>query len=453
MYNFIFSLLFILVNSSSIIRLPFYRLIPQTTNINPENFPCLYFETNYYSNLTIGSNQQIIQMRLSFSNYHSFITIANYSANNIIKFDPDKSTTYKKTYGERYFALINIKKGINSKERFNLKTFDNKLINCDDIEFILATDLVYNVSGEFGMKVSTKDEQFNRLLNFSFIMNLYKSKYIRYPIFSVNFMNENKGEIIMGNTPDNYSNLDIDTYKYTYAPFNNDGYFWGFKDLVSYLDNKRINIKLEYAEFQIESNIIIPVINYIQKINETFFNSLVNTKCIFVNDNNYFHFYHCDKDINLTNFPIININQKDINYSFELTSNDLFEDIGDRKYFLVNFANNTENKWILGKPFLKKYNFTYNYDSKTVGLFFGTKDKTENDPKKFNEVWIYVIVSVVIILILIGVIVIIVKKIPRKKRANELEENFDYKENKNEENSNVEDNENNSNKNALGIDD
>ena len=453
MYNFIFSLLFILVNSSSIIRLPFYRLIPQTTNINPENFPSLYFETNYYSNLTIGSNQQIIPMRLSFSNYHSFITIANYSANNIIKFDPDKSTTYKKTYGERYFALINIKKGINSKERFNLKTFDNKLINCDDIEFILATDLVYNVSGEFGMKVSTKDEQFNRLLNFSFIMNLYKSKYIRYPIFSVNFMNENKGEIIMGNTPDNYSNLDIDTYKYTYAPFNNDGYFWGFKDLVSYLDNKRINIKLEYAEFQIESNIITPVINYIQKINETFFNSLVNTKCIFVNDNNYFHFYHCDKDINLTNFPIINIYQKDINYSFELTSNDLFEDIGDRKYFLVNFANNTENKWILGKPFLKKYNFTYNYDSKTVGLFFGTKDKTENDPKEFNKVWIYVIVSVVIILILIGVIVIIVKKIPRKKRANELEENFDYKENKNEENSNVEDNENNSNKNALGIDD
>ena len=104
MYNFIFSLLFILVNSSSIILLPFYRLIPQTTNINPENFPSLYFETYYYSNLTIGSNQQIIPMRLSFSNYHSFITIANYSANNIIKFDPDKSTTYKKTYGERYFA-------------------------------------------------------------------------------------------------------------------------------------------------------------------------------------------------------------------------------------------------------------------------------------------------------------------------------------------------------------
>ena len=75
------------------------------------------------------------------------------------------------------------------------------------------------------MKVSTKDEQFNRLLNFIFIINLYKNKYIRHPIFSVNFMNENKGEIIIGNTPDNYSNLYIDTYKYAYAPFNNYEYF------------------------------------------------------------------------------------------------------------------------------------------------------------------------------------------------------------------------------------
>ena len=28
------------------------------------------------------------------------------------------------------------------------------------------------------VKVSTKDEQFNRLINFSFIMNLYKNKYL-----------------------------------------------------------------------------------------------------------------------------------------------------------------------------------------------------------------------------------------------------------------------------------
>ena len=312
-----------------------------------------------------------------------------------------------------------------------------------------------NISGDLGMKASTKEEQFNRLMKFNFIINLHKNNYIKHEIFSINFFDENKGEIMIGNTPDDYSNLDIDTYKYTYIPVNKDGYFWGFKDLVSYLDNKRINIKQEYAEFLIESNVITHVINYIKKINETFFKSLVNNnKCIFVNNNDYFHFYHCDKNINLTNFPVINIYQKDINYTFKLTSDDLFEDINDRKYFLVNFLNNNDTKWILGKPFLKKFNFTYNFDSKTVGLFFGTKEKEKKENPKdeeFNKVWIYVIISVGIILILIGVIIIIVKKIPRKTRVNELEENFDYKENKNEENTNVINDENNESKNSLGL--
>jgi hypothetical protein len=41
-----------------------------------------------------------------------------------------------------------------------------------------------------------------------------------------------------------------------------------------------------------------------------------------------------------------------------------------------------------------------------------------------------------------------VKKLPRKKRVNELEENFDYKENKNEGNNSLI---NNENQNAFGI--
>ena len=449
MYPFLLITVFTLTNSISIIRLPFYRIIPLSSNINPENFPSLYLETNYYTNISIGSNNQMIPMRLSFKYYHSFITIANYSGGDFIKFDPDKSTTYgKKNFGERYFVFINIRKGIDSKERFNLKSKDNKLIYCDNIEFILATDLVDNISGDLGMKLSTKDEQFNRLLNFSFIINLHKNNYIKHQIFSINFFNENKGEIIIGNSPDDYSNLDIGTYKYSYVPINDDGYSWGFKDLVSYLDKKKINIKFEYAEFQIESNIISPVHNYLQKINETFFNNLSNdNKCIFVNNNNYFHFYHCDQNINITNFPILKIYQKDINYTFELSSDDLFEDIGDRKYFLVNFFYNNDNKWILGKPFLKKYNFTYNFDSKTVCLFFGTKEKKPYK-EEFNKVWIFVIVFGVIIIILSGVIIFLVKKLPRKKRVNELEENFDYKENKNEgKNSLI----NNENENAFGI--
>ena len=44
--------------------------------------------------------------------------------------------------------------------------------------------------------------------------------------------------------------------------------------------------------------------------------------------------------------------------------------------------------------------------------------------------WIVVIICSIIIIILGVVIYFLIQKIPRKKRVNELEENFDYKGNK-----------------------
>ena len=443
---FIFT--FIFIQCSSVFKLPFYRNNPKLTNINPEDFPVYYFETNYYTNITIGSNNQMLPMQLSFKYFHTFATIYNYTGGDYIKFNPDESSTYTKTYGQRAFFDINIKSGINSIESFKLKEINGGLISCNNIEFILGTIPLKNISGELGLKLSTKDESFNRLLNFGFINNLYKNKHIEFMVFSIGFFNENQGEIIIGHKINN-------TDEKSYVPVNDEGYSWGFQNFVSYLNGKRINIKSEYAEFQIESNIINPVINYVEKINRSFFEPLLNeSKCIFINNNDYFHFYHCDKDINIENFPILTLYQQNLNYTFELTSNDLFEDIGDRKYFLVNFANNNDKKWILGKPFLKKYNFTYNFDSKTVSLFYGLKNEDSGNPDTpFNKLWIYIIIALVIIAILIGVIIIIAKKIPRKKRVNELEENFDYKEKKEDNNNEINNKENeNQNKNSLGID-
>ena len=62
-----------------------------------------------------------------------------------------------------------------------------------------------------------------------------------------------------------------------------------------------------------------------------------------------------------------------------------------------------------------------------------------------NKVWIYVIIACIIIFILSVVIFYLIKKIPRKKRVNELEENFDYRENKDK-------NTNDEEENKFGID-
>lgn len=454
---YIFIILFIYIYSISIIRLPFNRTIPTSIKITPENYKNYIYESNYYTIINVGSNNQLIPMRLSFNSYQSFLTISNYSGD-FIKYDPDKSTTYQKTYGERYFSFINILKGMNSKEKFTLKDIDNKEISCNNINFILATVPNVNISGEFGMCPSTKDEQYNQLFDYNFILNLYNNNYIKHKIFSINFFNKNSGEILIGDRPSEYSNYDKDTFVEKNIPIDKNGYFWGLLELRTSLNGKTLYIKDQTAKFAIESYVIKPHVNYKDRIDELFFNEKIKSnKCIFVNESIEYSFYHCDKDIDLTNFPTLSLYQRTFNYTFELNASDLFEDFEDRKYFLMNFVEEDDDIssiWILGQPFLKKYKFTYNFDARTVGMYFGMieEEKQENEEKEnkeneFNKFWIILIICSVIIITLGIIIYILIRKIPRKKRANELEENFDYNGNINtNDNNNV-----NNNENGLGI--
>ena len=49
-----------------------------------------------------------------------------------------------------------------------------------------------------------------------------------------------------------------------------------------------------------------------------------------------------------------------------------------RKYFLIIFQE-YGNYWILGKPFLRKYQFVMNYDSKTIGFYKFQNINYKND--------------------------------------------------------------------------
>jgi hypothetical protein len=90
---------------------------------------------------------------------------------------------------------------------------------------------------------SIKDEQFNQLVDFSFILNLYKNGFIKHKIFSINFFNKNQGEIIIGDKPSEYSNYDIDSFVENNIPIDKNGYFWGLLELRTILNGKSLYIK------------------------------------------------------------------------------------------------------------------------------------------------------------------------------------------------------------------
>ena len=60
------------------------------------------------------------------------------------------------------------------------------------------------------------------------------------------------------------------------------------------------------------------------------------------------------------------------------------------------------DSWILGKPFLQKYLFSFNIDKKIIGFYNLDKNNgNDNNKKKINpKIYLYI----VIIIILIGII-------------------------------------------------
>ena len=113
-----------------------------------------------------------------------------------------------------------------------------------------------------------------------------------------------------------------------------------------------------------------------------------------------------------------------------MTYKELFVEYNKEYIFSIVFSTNQINKdshWILGKPFMKKYQLVYDLDRKIIGLY-----KNNNKKKKSiinpNTI-IYTIILSVLVLIIIGLgfyIFYLFKK-PRKNKAFELDdENYEY---------------------------
>ena len=190
-------------------------------------------------------------------------------------------------------------------------------------------------------------------------------------------------------------------------------------------------------------------------------------------------FFYCKKDIikykdkMKETFPVIYLQSNDLNYTFTIDFDDLFLENGDYIYFLIYF----DNIYLkLGKPFLKKYQFSFNYDAKNIQFYkirpSGDGDPTPNDgDDKGIPRWVLA-VSIVGTFLLVALISFLIFKFYlkgkcfRKKRANELvDDDYEYKskddEKKETENAqnteneektaNSENQQNNDENNSLGI--
>ena len=145
-----------------------------------------------------------------------------------------------------------------------------------------------------------------------------------------------------------------------------------------------------------------------------FFNKLISDNICRIqltklNESSEYYIYICNEKTDLSNFPKLAFLSRYYRFSFELNYQDLFiKKYDNNLYFLILFNANKESnqEWILGEPFYKKYTFSFNIDARIVGFYdkifdneTKVEDNEENSPKNNKSI-------VVVILIILGVIVI-----------------------------------------------
>jgi hypothetical protein len=366
-------------------------------------------------------------------------------------------------------------------DRFNLSFLELKFIVNDNIDNINEP-----LCGNIGLNVIDKSSDY---FETNIFRQLKDKELISNYIWTLGYRAEQFGNIILGGEPHFYDgkNYFMSQYKTTYSKIRKNSEFskispWSFTFNKVFI-NKTQKINKEQivnitdliddeAELLIEHGLIIGTEDYKNSIDNIFFNDLFDNKICrrdvvsFYDKvqgiNSKYCVYSCEKlafqgkeiyyQPNYTkpyfNFPSINFFNKDLNYTFTLLNSNLFITKG-RVYFLIIFDYENKNKiWKLGEPFLSKFKFVFNPDQKTIGFYNPLLPKIDNDiyirdnmgndnehiydkEKIINKSYLwYYIGSITIIIILLGIAIYLAKKLhkARKKRANELDDSFDYTE-------------------------
>ena len=150
--------------------------------------------------------------------------------------------------------------------------------------------------------------------------------------------------------------------------------------------------------------------DYVKKIFIMIFYSCINDESkVKFNELKEFHFYH-----------------NELEFDFVFNYKDLFITFNNRKYFLITYKFNSMSA-TFGKPFFKKYMMVFNSDNKQIGHYIKEEIISgENEEKSGSKTILFIAVIIILVAIISFLVYILNKLLKRKKRKNELDENFDY---------------------------
>ena len=411
----------IILHSNSL-KIPFKTLAKSDS----ENYLSNNFYANIYSAFQIGSQSQSLPCSIILQRSEFYVNNEN--------FNPNQSKTFVQISNSSLQS--NSYKFVLSKDDFQL----NSKTIVQQINF----DLIVEVTGarfnpkqcQIGFQINDFDDDKN-----IFIKILKEKNVINSYVFFLQFNNVNEGNLFLGNLPEEIMNFDRENFRTTKVINQNNFLFWGiqFDDISinkeKIKDSKTVFFSYEFgliSATKISEEIIAKNLFNLNDNNNN--NNNNNNKNCFmeeftINEELFgevkYNSYYCDLSAKISNFPPLEFYNKDLNYTFKFDHNDLFVKNNNRFQFLIIFEQyEKNNRWKFGRIFFKKFLMVFDYDKKQIGFYIKKgKNKIKNNDNKFL---IFFLIILILILILI-VYKFFIRKNQRKIKANELEDNFEYK--------------------------
>ena len=394
------------------------------------------FKNEIYTEIEVGCPPQIVELYLTMRT--PFF---------IIKYNNSNPDYYKNVSSSSYILYDNystffinddvVKKGAYSGEKFFLQNSFNKNDKLEICEF----GFIYGIEidneskrhmGVLGIQFFSTSSFYEKEVNF--INSLKRNRLITNYVWNLNYTEDNKGYLIIGEYPHAFDSKKYDKEKLMQVNVRQEGaqkVEWNF-----YFDN------IQYGETQLNGarsgklapqyGVILGTQLFDQLITKEFFNEYINNgQCERKTYDEKHDYYVCNENIDLSKFKSIEFTLKELSQKpFVLTKDDLFFKNNGKIYFLVAFGIDWKWKysWTFGKPFMKKYNFLFDQDGKQI-LYYD--QNVDDDSKSFvgNKTFVILLwIGVFVFLIVIGILVYCLMKIlkERKKMLYELDDEFDY---------------------------
>ena len=408
-----------------------------------------------YTTLEMGTPPQKVNFYFTLEHHQVSLTNKNCQPSNL--FYPAKSSTFQPPFtierkdNTNNFRYVYVDK-LNVKGS-NINNFDDLKLN----EFPFLSLKKFNITGStsfcgnIGIEImqyslyEPLDKNLRKIYNELNHLGIEKDD-------DFSFFNYNEkdyliyGIMLHNQFPQHFKDIKSVEWLHPSIRSNSFDVFWEFSMKEIYYNDVHSNPN-EFIIFEINPlfELIIGTNEFKDNIIRDYFKEYINKGiCSIQNykhDNSY-SIIECNKDqfgINdIQKFPIINLSNIGLQYTFVFKGEELFLELNNKWYFEIIFPEKDFDpiKWVVGRIFLRKYPVTFSPTNRLLGFYInkeksdkGKKGDEQKDQKANNQLgdnsnkniggYIKIII-IALIFTLVGIL--IGRKIfkMRKQRANEL---------------------------------